>query len=355
MKQKLHFTITALLFAITAWAQGPNESGTYYSAADGKKGAELKTALCGIITQNHTSNSYSSLWGYFETTDKRADGKVWDMYSSITNYTFGTDQDTGSGGGSENSKFNREHSFPNSWFGGQTSHIAYADLFHLYPTDKYVNNRRGNNPFGETNGNTYKSSGNFSKLGTCTFQGYTGTVFEPNDIYKGDFARTYFYMVTRYENEIPTWYTNYGTNAQKGEDTSKAVLATLDGNKYPGLAEWQLNMLMEWAKKDPVSSDKEVPRNTAVYGIQNNRNPFIDYPGLEEYIWGSYTDVAFSYDNYQTPTAIVGVQIYDNDSHIVRVYTIQGVMVKTADTFSDAIQHLPRGLYIIDGKKFLVK
>lgn len=344
MKQKLLFTITALLFAITAWAQGPNESGTYYSAADGKKGAELKTALCGIITSGHQKQTYDALWTHYETTDKRADGKVWDMYSNTSNFTFGTDQDRGSGGSTEGDKYNREHSFPNSWFGGQKGHIAYADLFHLYPTDKLVNNRRGNNPFGENNGEKYSSSTNFSKLGNCTYSGYTGVCFEPNDIYKGDFARTYFYMVTRYENEIATWY-NENSEARP----------TLDGNKYPGLAEWQLNMLMEWAKKDPVSSDKEVPRNTAVYGIQNNRNPFIDYPGLEEYIWGSYTDVAFSYDNYQTPTAIVGVQIYDNDSHIVRVYTIQGVMVKTADTFSDAIQHLPRGLYIIDGKIFLVK
>lgn len=340
MKQKLHFTIAALLFAITAWAQGPNESGTYYSAADGKKGAELKTALCGIIRtmkdRGSKSTVYNLLWTDFETTDKRADGKVWDMYSNITNYTFGVDQ--AGNYSKEGDKYNREHSFPKSWFNDAAP--MYYDLFHLYPTDGFVNNTRGNDPFGETNGSTKKNSANnFSKYGACTYPGYTGNVFEPNDIYKGDFARTYFYMVTCYENEIPSWSATH----------------TLDGNKYPGLAEWQLNMLMEWAKKDPVSSDKEVPRNTAVYGIQNNRNPFIDYPGLEEYIWGSYTDVAFSYDNYQTPTAIVGVQIYDNDSHIVRVYTIQGVMVKTADTFSDAIQHLPRGLYIIDGKKFLVK
>lgn len=206
MKQKLHFTIAALLFAITAWAQGPNESGTYYSAADGKKGAELKTALCGIITSGHQKQTYDALWTHYETTDKRADGKVWDMYSNTSNFTFGTDQDRGSGGNTEGDKYNREHSFPNSWFGGQKGHIAYADLFHLYPTDKLVNNRRGNNPFGENNGEKYSSSTNFSKLGNCTYSGYTGVCFEPNDIYKGDFARTYFYMVTRYENEIATWY-----------------------------------------------------------------------------------------------------------------------------------------------------
>ena len=59
-------------------------------------------------------------------------------------------------------------------------------------------------------------------------------------------------------------------------------------------------MLMKWAKNDEVSA-KERARNIAVAGIQNNRNPFIDYPGLEEYIWGEWQDVEFSYDNYVSP------------------------------------------------------
>ena len=104
-------------------------------------------------------------------------------------------------------------------------------------------------------------------------------------------------MVTCYEEKIVDWYTNYGVNGS-GE-TQKAVLGTFDGNKYPGLSEWQLKMLMKWAKNDPVS-EKETNRNNAVYDIQNNRNPFIDYPGLEEYIWGDKKDVAFSYDIYAT-------------------------------------------------------
>ena len=116
MKQKLLFTITALLFAITAWAQGPNESGTYYSAADGKKGAELKTALCGIIRtmkdRGSKSTVYNLLWTDFETTDKRADGKVWDMYSNITNYTFGVDQ--AGNYSKEGDKYNRVRQLPNA-------------------------------------------------------------------------------------------------------------------------------------------------------------------------------------------------------------------------------------------------
>ncbi len=331
-------TLAVMMMAVTyAYAQGPNDSGTYYAAADGKKGAELKTALHQIIKNGHTSNTYNSLWTHFRTTDKRADEKVWDMYSSATNFTFGTDQ-AGSYS-KEGDSYNREHSFPNSWFGGDKQHIAYSDLFHLYPTDGWVNNKRSNFCFGENNGESYKSTGGFSKLGTCTYAGSGApTAFEPNDIYKGDFARTYFYMVTRYEDEIVNWFQNYGNK--------EGVSETLAGNKYPGLTDWQVSMFLAWAKKDPIDSPiaKETPRNNAVYGIQHNRNPFIDYPGLEEYIWGSMTDVAFSYDHYQQPSAILTVKTE-------RTY-MNGTMYNMAGQVVDKSY---KGLVIMNGRKFFNK
>ena len=186
-KMRVIATLCLSALSLTLWAQGPNGSGNYYRAANGKKGATLKTALCGII-YNRTERTYNDLWTDFRTTDARPDGKVWDMYSNITNYTFGTDQDKGSGN-KEGQYYNREHSFPNSWFGGKIMPM-YSDLHHLYPTDKLVNNKRGNHPFGETRGETYKSANGFSKLGSCTYPGFSGIVFEPNDEYKGDFART---------------------------------------------------------------------------------------------------------------------------------------------------------------------
>ena len=236
-----------------ASAAAPNGSGTYYQNANGKKGSALKTALCGII-YNRTEKSYNYLWTAFFTTDVRSTGKIWDMYSNI------------------------------SWFGSNAP--MYTDLHHIYPTDGKVNGMRANYPFGETTGNKYKSANDFSKLGSCTYPGYTGTVFEPADEYKGDFARTYFYMVTCYEEKLADWYSKNSESR-----------ATINGTKYPAFQTWQLNMLMEWATNDPVS-EKEINRNKAVYGIQNNRNPFIDYPGLEQYIWGSKKDVAFDYDDY---------------------------------------------------------
>lgn len=259
--------------AVLLHAQAP---AGYYTPAKGKKGSSLKTALYAIIT-DHTARSYDNLWTDFRKTDARPDGKVWDMYSSITNYTFGNDQ--AGNYKREGDVYNREHSFPKSWF--DDAKPMYTDLFHLYPTDGYVNGRRSNYPFGETNNPTYTSSGGHSKLGPSSVAGYTGTVFEPADEYKGDFARTYFYMATCYENLIANW--------------SSPMLA---GNKYPAYADWAIRMLLRWAEEDPVSQ-KEIDRNNAVYGIQHNRNPYIDYPGLEQYVWGSKTSTAFDPDNYE--------------------------------------------------------
>ena len=326
------FTLVLLAISSPIFAQGPNDSGTYYQPADGKKGAELKTALCGII-YNRTERTYKQLWTDFQTTDKKENGKVWDMYSNLREMTFVTDQ--AGNYKKEGDVYNREHSWPNSWFGGEVQPM-YTDLHHLYPTDGFVNNKRSNYAFGETNGESYKSANDFSKLGACTYPGYTGTVFEPNDDYKGDFARTYFYMVTCYEEKLPDWFTNYGTK--------EGVSQTIDGSKYPGLRDWQLEMLMKWAKNDPVSADKETPRNNAVYTIQNNRNPFIDYPGLEEYIWGSMKDVTFSYDNYQSPTAIITIQAERS--------TKDGVMHNLAGQIVDKTY---KGIVIMNGKKYMNK
>lgn len=268
----------SFLFSLVCWvlamqAQAP---AGYYDAASGKKGSALKTALFSIIA-DHTARSYDNLWTDFKKTDVRSDGKVWDMYSAVTDYTFGTDQ--AGNYKQEGDVYNREHSFPKSWFDDASP--MYTDLFHLYPTDGYINGRRSNYPYGETSNPKWTSAEGWSKLGPSSVAGYTGTVFEPNDEYKGDLARTYFYMATAYENKIAGWNSDM-----------------LAGNKYPAYASWAITMLLRWAAEDPVSQ-KEIDRNNAVYGIQKNRNPYIDYPGLEQYVWGNKQTVAFDPDNYQ--------------------------------------------------------
>ena len=270
-KRTVIFSALLLMVQLVV-AQVPTD---YYKTTEGARGKGLKTAMFKVIS-GHVERSYKQLWTDFEKTDKRADGKVWDMYSSVTNFTFGKDQ---AGSYSvEGDVYNREHSFPKSWFNDATP--MYTDLFHLYPTDGYINGMRSNYPFGETKNPSKESKGGWSKLGPSSTPGYKGTVFEPNDEYKGDFARTYFYMATAYEDKIAHWHS-----------------PMLAGNNYPAYAQWAIDMLLRWAKEDPVS-EKEIKRNEAVYGIQHNRNPYIDYPGLEQYVWGNKTSVAFDPYNY---------------------------------------------------------
>src|SRR5665648_900188 len=136
------------IILISAGAQPP---AGYYDPASGKTGKALQQSLHDII-DNHTVLTYSDLWTSFQNTDKKADGTVWDMYSDTPGgtpaYTFTFSTDQCGNYSAEGDCYNREHSFPKSWFNDASP--MYTDLFHLYPTDGYVNNRRGNYPFGET-------------------------------------------------------------------------------------------------------------------------------------------------------------------------------------------------------------
>ena len=239
----------------------------YYSAAENKSGITLQTELHNLI-DNHTVISYSGLWSTFPSTDSKSNGKVWDIYSDqpggtpAYEFSFGSNQCGNYSG--EGDCYNREHSFPQSWFNEQSPMVS--DLFQIYPTDGFVNGRRGNYPFGETNAPTWVSS-NGSELGPNSTAGYSGIVFEPIDAYKGDLARTYFYMATRYYNEDANWPGSPMVNGAQP-------------------AEWAKNLLLSWHQSDPVSA-KEIARNNAVYQLQGNRNPFIDHPEYVGYIWGN--------------------------------------------------------------------
>ncbi len=253
---KYFFILTLFASAIPLLADPP---AGYYDSAAGLTGPELQQALHDII-DDQVPVSYDEIWDAFYTTDDRQDSLVWDMYSDIPDstppYTYVLGDDQGGSAGGEGQGYNREHSWPKSWFGGEVMPM-YTDLFHIVPTDIYVNNRRANYPYGEVDDPTWTSM-NGSRLGPCSYPGYSGTVFEPIDAYKGDFARNYFYMATRYLGEDSLW---------PGSDMVDGAV----------LRPWAEDMLIEWHLSDPVSA-KETERNDAVYAIQGNRNPFIDHP-----------------------------------------------------------------------------
>lgn len=272
----LPFLLTALVSVYASVLQAQSvDLKTYYAKANNKKAAELKTALYGIIT-NHTNVGYDGLLDAYKTTDRRADGYLRDWYSNATNYVIGGPAENKSYK-KEGDAYNREHTVPQSWFGNTS--LMKSDLVQVVPTDGYINNMRSNHPLGENKGENFTSKNGYSKVGACTVSGYSGTCFEPNDEIKGDMARIYFYVLACYENAHPNW--NGGTASQ-----------FFDGKKYPGLKDWAMKMLLRWAKQDPVD-DVERARNEAVYKLQKNRNPFVDFPSLSEFVWGDSISYAF--------------------------------------------------------------
>lgn len=261
-----------LLCSATAFAYS---RATYYASANGKKQKELKTALYNIIG-NPTVKSYGSLWTWYYDTDRLSDNQVVDRYSNEKRYFSGKNGDAVSG-------MNKEHGIAQSWWGGGTTGIG-ADLQHVMPSDATANSKKGNFGMGIvtsqswTNGSIKVGKGNAGNNGTVN-------MWEPADKWKGDFARAYFYIVTAYEEK--SLVQTEGAN-------------TMQNNTYPKLQPWAYELYMKWSREDPVD-DMERKRNEAVYGIQDNRNPFIDFEGLEQYIWGTYQNVAFSASNYVNP------------------------------------------------------
>ena len=237
----------------------------YYNNVEGKKNADnILDALCDII-DGHNAVSYAGLEPYYAQTDFYND-TLWDMYSTCTFYMSHANvpQSAVCDG------WNKEHLVCQSWLG---SGPMVSDLFNVYPTDARINNLRSNYPYGVvgTNNGFSKDPNHhgLGKLGSSTTSG-VGTCYEPDDNYKGDFARSFFYMVARYRQNT----LNSGNGAK------------MFTSNPTNLTAYSLSFLLDWHRQDPVSQ-KEIDRNQAVYGIQHNRNPFIDYPELVEYIWGN--------------------------------------------------------------------
>lgn len=270
MKQKL--LILALLFSVFSFAQIP---AGYYTTATGT-GYTLKTQLYNII-KGHTDKGYAGLWTTYSTSDRdnqyENDNTIIDMYSENPTgvdpytYTYGTNQ---CGTYSvEGNCYNREHIIPQSVFNSTAPMVS--DAHFITPTDGKVNGQRSNYPHGTVATATWTSL-NGSKLGSSSVSGYTGTVFEPINEFKGDIARMYFYFATRYENTVA------GYPFAMFNGTSNQVFTTAF-----------LNLLLTWNTQDPVSA-REIARNNAIYARQNNRNPYIDHPEYVQAIWNPTAD-----------------------------------------------------------------
>lgn len=342
--------LIALIIPFVATAQ-PNG---YYTPALGLNGQPLRAALYNIIKVSTQLSYTPDLWNAYYTTDAKPGNKLWDMYSDIPNgtpayqYNLGSDQ-CGNGSNHENSCYNREHTWPQSKFG--SAYPMQSDLWLVYPTDYYVNNQRGNMPYGKV-GIATKTFTNGTKIGNNTYSGApTTTCFEPIDSFKGDIARSYFYITTRYlgdSNSFVTW-----------EMANKVHLKP-----------WAIAMLLDWHHNDPVSK-KEKDRNNAVYALQNNRNPYIDYPQFVDCIWAgadcsslsaaSIAQLSHKINVYPNPVHINFTVSWDelspNEVLAVDVLNMQGQLVFHEDEQTNNMQsatintsNWAKGIYLLQLK-----
>ena len=279
----------------------------YYESIDGTSGKELMGAIQRVAKIGYRADDfrYDSVWLAFKHTDLRPDGYIWEIYSDC-DFVYEKDRTSNTTQTGECKGYNREHAMCQSWFGtaslagkemsSSKKNSPGSDIFHIYPTAYGMNSRRGNRPYGEvlTAANV---SGNGTKYGTPKSISVSNTiagafveastsistnVLEPIDEYKGDIARSYFGTMVKWAGE---WAFN------KAEEGRVIFDATIDAdthygpeNNY-GLTPYGVAMLIKWHRQDPVSQ-KEIDRNNAIQLTQGNRNPFIDYPYLVEYIWG---------------------------------------------------------------------
>ena len=326
--KKILFLFLANLFLISVFSQPAG----YYNAANGLTGVALQQALHNII-KNHTVLTYTpGIWNAFYTTDDKPNGTVWDMYSDIPDGTangnppyvfqFGTSQCGVQGVTAEGQCYSREHSWPKSWFGDIPP--MNTDLFHIFPVDQYVNNKHSNYPYGKV-GTASWTSLNGTKLGPCVTPGYTGTVFEPRDEYKGDFARAYFYFETRYYTEDTGWP---GSPMAVGSQ----------------LLPWAQDMMLQWAQQDPVSQ-KEIDRNNDIYtNYQHNRNPYVDHPEYANAVWGNSTGVLPEPTNY--PLGFSSHNIYLQWTDATGTNLPDGYLVRMSSVGYDAILNPVDGIAI---------
>lgn len=257
-RMRLIVSIIAMLTGVcTAPADIP---GDYYNSLDGCRGDALVMAIRDLAASHRVITYGAETWDAFRLSDIRiVNGRdAWyDMYSNRLVWC------------EEHASLNIEHSVANSWWGGKNgSTEAYSDLFHLNPSDQAANARKSNYPPGIVEGESLFDNG-LLRIGKPVYGmgGGASNVFEPADEYKGDFARAYFYIFSTYP-DIP-WR----------EDL--AYVADSEGHLKP----WAIDLLLKWHREDPVDS-KEINRNEVIFEIQGNRNPFIDFPRLAEFIWG---------------------------------------------------------------------
>lgn len=242
----------------------------YYASLEGLSGAALKQALQDIIANPSVVHlhSYADIWDIIRVADTNPlnSGQIWDMYLEVPMSKI--DQQQGS---SIVGKWNREHIFCQSRGGFVVADGDYAEGINVWNTTSAASTVDGVSDahhIRAENGqeNSSRNNKNYGPVNSSTV--YAGPVGTQGS-WHGDVARSLFYMAVRFN----------GLNVVNG-DPSETTGANPSGNIG------DLATLLSWNVSDK-RDDYEMNRNNYVYTWQNNRNPFIDYPLLADYIFGA--------------------------------------------------------------------
>ncbi len=345
----------SLLTVFSCMAQAP---ANYYNNATGS-GYTLKTQLKTIISANHTPLTYTpGLWNLYSSSDAdnafrdkyyENDNSILDIYSekpaAVDPYAYTPVSDQCGNYSKEGDCYNREHLIPQSYFDENAP--MKTDAFHVWPTDGKVNNERGNLPFG-TVANVNYTSLNGTKRGSSSVVGYTGTVVEPIDEFKGDIARVFFYFATRYEDYMDDFY-------QDNPNVDARVM--FDGSTDKVFNSSFLDMLYEWHLNDPVSQ-RETDLNNFIYNHQGNRNPYIDNPLYVTAVWfphllGTHDAELVSFRIYPNPAKNHTVFVSTKETvNMLLIHTLDGKLIKKVSDprFIDEvyrISDLKTGVYLL--------
>lgn len=246
----------------------------YASSLNGLKKEQLKAALYKLMDKKkvlpYGGGGKGTWWGFWYTDRNPQTNECYNRYSDKKFFFESTNTGRAIGG------MNIEHSFPKSWWGGHKND-AWCDLYNLYPSDSKANSSKSNYVMGVVVNVKEEAGAGYDKVGTGYADGQLVKMWEPGDRFKGEFSRSYMYMATTYQNLS---FVSEGANQ-------------LQTGAYPTLKKWSSDLFRQWSKNDRVD-EMEIKRNEAVYKIQNNRNLFIDYPNLAEYVWGDSMDVEFN-------------------------------------------------------------
>lgn len=317
----------------------------YYASLEGKSGTQLKQAIQDIIANPAVVHAHN--YGDIETILKKADqnplnsNQVWLMYTEIPRSKLDI-QETGINTG----KWNREHIYPQSrggysdgtssipdginvWAATNADDImaGHADAHHIRAEDGPENSSRGNKDYGE-------------------YLGPTGN----QGSWHGDVARAVFYMAVRYN----------ALSVVNGNPANTTVGQLGD-----------LALLLQWNQTDP-KDDFEMNRNNYIYTWQVNRNPFIDYPNLADYIWGANAGQAwfsslstnqFTEDRvvvYPNPTNDYVVLSGIESNSKIAIYSLTGAQLLETNSSNDErlSLNLASGVYLMkitSGSKIILK